>query len=249
MGADHQSSLHLPGDSPVHRMAPEVKIVAAFGTVLCVVATPREIFWAFGVYLALVSVLALVAAIPARWMLSRLMIELPFVVLAFLLPFTVGGERVAGLSVEGLLSGWNILAKGTLGLGLSLVLAATTAPNDLVRGLQRLRMPTLVTTIMSLMLRYAEVVVAEAKRMRLARIARGHDPRFAWQAAATTRGVASLFVRSYERGERVHLAMVSRGWDGAMPSFGRAGNRAAWLPGLLPVVAAVTVLGVALWTA
>ena len=65
------------------------------------------------------------------------------------------------------------------------------------------------------MLRYGEVVVGEAKRMRVARISRGDDPRFLWQAGATARSVGTLFIRSYERGERVHLAMVSRGWTGS----------------------------------
>ena len=57
--------------------------------------------------------------------------------------------------------------------------------------------------------------------MRRARLSRGHDPRFLWQVGATAAGSAALFVRSYERGERVHLAMLSRGFDGAMPQRGR----------------------------
>ena len=53
--------------------------------------------------------------------------------------------------------------------------------------------------------------------MRLARLSRGHDPRFLWQVGATARGVGALFLRAFERGERVYLAMLSRGFDGAMP--------------------------------
>ena len=238
----------------MHRAAAHIKIVAALGIVLCVVATPRECFWAFAAYLALLCLVTAVAAIPAQWMLSRLLIEVPFVILAFLLPFTVGGDHVTvlgvPLSVEGLLNGWNILAKGTLGLAASLLLAATTAPNDVLRGLQRLRVPALITMIMALMLRYADVVIAEARRMRLARIARGHDPRLLWQVAATARGLASLFVRSYERGERVHLAMVSRGWTGAMPELGRRREPwSRWASGLAPAAFSAAVLGVALWSA
>lgn len=255
MGAGHASALHLPGDSALHRLPPEVKIVAAFLVVLCVVATPREVFWAFGGYAVLLFGLALVARIPPRWLASRLLIEVPFVVLALVLPFTAGGAttEVAGLalSTEGLLAGWNILVKGTLGLATSLLLAATTAPRELVVGLQRLRAPRLLITIITLMLRYAEVIVAEAKRMRIARICRGHDPRFLWQIGATARGIGSLFIRSYERGERVHLAMVSRGWQGAMPELGesRRTSSAAWWLGMAPPAVAAVVLGVALWTA
>jgi cobalt/nickel transport system permease protein len=216
--------LHRPGDSPVHRLTPQTKIVAMVAAVLCVVATPREAFWAFGVYLLALTAVWAVARVPVRWFAARSVIEAPFVLLALLLPFTGAGDRVdvLGVSVseEGALAGWNILAKGTLGLLTSLTLAATTAPQDILLGLQRLRMPSVLITIATLMLRYAEVIVGEAKRMRVARISRGDDPRFLWQLGATARGIGSLFIRSYERGERVHLAMVSRGWTGRMPDGG-----------------------------
>ena len=76
--------------------------------------------------------------------------------------------------------------------------------------------------------------------MRLARLSRGHDPRFLWQAGATARGVGSLFIRSYERGERVHLAMLSRGWTGRMPrTSSTRTTRRQWLAGLSPVAVAV----------
>jgi cobalt/nickel transport system permease protein len=222
VGAGH-GALHRAGDSPVHRLPPQLKIVAAFVAVLCVVATPREAFWAFGAYLLAIMSVWWVARVPVSWFASRALIELPFVVLAVLLPLVGHGRRVdflgVAVSVEGALAGWNILAKGTLGVLVSLTLAAATAPHDLLLGLQRLRTPSVLITIATLMLRYGEVIVGEAQRMRIARISRGHDPRFLWQVGATARGIGSLFIRSYERGERVHLAMVSRGWTGTMPEM------------------------------
>ncbi|WP_018681132.1 cobalt ECF transporter T component CbiQ [Actinokineospora enzanensis] len=250
MSAGHAHPLHRPGDSPVHRLAPQVKIVAAVSAVLCVVSTPRERFWAFGVYFVLLCAVWAIARIPPGWLAPRALIEAPFVVLALVFPFVAGGPTVAFLGItvseHGLLSGWNILAKGTLGVLASLTLAATTSPGELIVGLQRLRVPNMVVTIATLMMRYLEVIGDEARRMRLARISRGHDPRFLWQVGATARGVGTLFVRSYERGERVHLAMVSRGWTGAMPDHGGPAGRAAWLAGLAPTVLAAVVLGIAL---
>ncbi|MFF5987536.1 cobalt ECF transporter T component CbiQ [Prauserella flavalba] len=245
--------LHRPGDSPVHRLPPEVKVVCAFAAVLCVVATPRAAFWAFGLHLLVLLAVWAVVRVPPGWYARRALIEVPFVLLAFVLPFTGGGPRTdvlgVSVSVDGALAGWNILAKGTLGVLVSLTLAATTHPRDLVAGLQRLRAPRLLTTIASLMLRYAEVIAAEARRMRTARVCRGHDPRFLWQAAATARGIGVLFLRSYERGERVHLAMLARGWTGALPvppSPGAGPRR--WLAGLTPALLAALVCGTALWT-
>jgi cobalt/nickel transport system permease protein len=231
--------LHHPGDSPVHRLPAQVKIVAALLTVIGVVATPREEYWAFGLYLVLIVTVWVIARVPVSHFAKRAVIELPFVVIALLMP-VFGGAA-------GALAGWNILAKGTLGVLTSLTLAATTTPRDLIVGLQRLRTPAVLTTIATLMLRYLEVIAAEARRMRLARISRGHDPRFLWQVGATARGVGALFIRSYERGERVHLAMVSRGWTGAMPDRGRPARLVTWLAGLTPVLVTAAVLGTAVW--
>jgi cobalt/nickel transport system permease protein len=243
--------LHRPGESPAHLLAPQVKIVSALVMVLCVVATARTAFWAFGLYLAVLAAIWLVARIPPGWLATRALIETPFVILALALPFVAGEPTIDVLGVavseQGTLAGWNILAKGTLGVLVSLTLAATTAPRELIVGLQRLRVPAMVITIATLMLRYLDVIAAEARRMRTARISRGHDPRFLWQLGATARGIGTLFVRSYERGERVHLAMVSRGWAGAMPDDPRPAGRAAWLGGLAPAVVAAVVLGVSLW--
>lgn len=215
-----------------------MKIVAALLTVLCVVATPREEFWAFGLYLVLIVAVGRVARVPVSHFAKRAFIEVPFVLVAVLMPLFGGAE--------GALAGWNILAKGTLGVLTSLTLAATTTPRDLIVGLQRLRTPAVLTTIATLMLRYLEVIAAEARRMRIARISRGHDPRFLWQVGATARGIGALFIRSYERGERVHLAMLSRGWQGAMPDRGVPARPVTWLAGLIPVLATAAVLGTAL---
>jgi cobalt/nickel transport system permease protein len=251
VGAGHSHPLHLDHDSAVHRLPPEVKLAAALAVVLCVVATPREAYWAFGGYLLLLAAVWVLARIPPTWMAARALIEAPFVVLAILLPITGGDPRVEwlglSLSEPGLLGAWNILVKGTLGVLTSLTLAATTSLRDLLLGLQRLHAPALVTTIATLMLRYADVIAGEARRMRLARVSRGHDPRFLWQAGATARGVGTLFLRSYERGERVHLAMLSRGWTGTMPALTDApADRRQWLAGLT-VPALAVALGVAAW--
>lgn len=252
MGAGHAHPLYRPGTSPVHRLPAQVKIISALAAVICVVATPRTAFWAFGGYLVVLLGVWAAARIPVRWFAVRALIEVPFVILAVAMPFLGGGERVEvlglSLSVDGTLAGWNILAKGTLGVLVSLTLAATTSPRDLILGIQRLHAPTMVITVATLMLRYLGVIAAEARRMRTARISRGHDPRFLWQVGATARGVGALFVRSYERGERVHLAMVSRGWSGAMPDAGAAAvTRGSWVAGLAPAALAAVLLGAALW--
>jgi cobalt/nickel transport system permease protein len=252
VGSGHAHRLHLPGDSPVHRLPAHTKLVAVLAFVVVVVSTPREAVWAFAGYALLLAAVARAARVPAAFALRRMAVEVPFVAFALLLPFVAQGARteVLGvqLSVSGLWGAWNILAKGTLGVGASVLLAATTDLRDLLLGLQRLRMPPLLVQIASFMLRYGDVVTDELARMRIARESRGfraRGPR-AWGVLARTAG--ALFIRTYERGERVHLAMVSRGYTGTMPVLdGAAATRPQWSRALaLPATAlAVRVLS---WT-
>jgi cobalt/nickel transport system permease protein len=164
---------------------------------------------------------ARVARVPIRFVLTRLVVILPFVAFAFVLPFVGEGEKVEVLGVAvseaGSWAMWNILAKATLGAGTSILLAATTEVPRLLRGFERLKAPRVLTAIASFMLRYLEVISGELRRMRVAMTARGYDPRWLWQARPIASSAGALFIRSYERGERIHAAMLARGFTGEMP--------------------------------
>lgn len=245
MSGSHTHPLYLEGASPVHRLPPEVKILAAFVGVFAVVATPREAFWAFALYLVILAVVWRITGITVRWLAPRMLIELPFVVLAVLLPFAEAGDRVTvlglSLSEPGLLAAWNILVKGTIGVLVSLTLAASTPVRSLPAGLSRLHLPGIVVTVATLMLRYVNLLAGEIERMRIARVSRGDDPRTLHQVRATARGVGGVFLRSYERGERVHLAMLSRGFTGTVPLYAPPARRRDWCAALTPALCAVAV--------
>ncbi|MEU2283113.1 cobalt ECF transporter T component CbiQ [Streptomyces sp. NPDC013178] len=253
MGAGHAHRLYRHGHSRVHALPPHTKLAATFAFVVVVVSTPREAVWAFGLYAALLGLVAFHARVPAGFLLKRLLIEVPFVAFAVLMPFVAQGERVdvlgVSLSVNGLWGAWNVLAKGTLGVAASVLLAATTELREVLLGLQRLKLPPLLVQIASFMIRYGDVITDEMRRMRIARESRGFEARGVrhWGVLAKTAG--ALFIRSYERGERVHLAMVSRGYAGAMPVIDEVtASRAQWSYALtLPFAALVVcVLGWAL---
>ncbi|MGK5550827.1 cobalt ECF transporter T component CbiQ [Actinomadura kijaniata] len=245
MSADHTHRLYRHGDTPVHRLPPQCKLVAVLTFVLVVVGTPRERMWAFAGYAALLALVAALARVPPGFVARRMVVEVPFVLFAVVLPFVAHGPRVEVLGVavsqNGLWAGWNILAKATLGAAATILLAATTEPRVLLLGLERLRMPALLTQIAAFMLRYADVIVGEAQRMRVARASRGFVARDARDAKVLARSLSALFLRSYERGERVHLAMLSRGYDGRMPVLhDTAASRAQWATAaVLPLAAAL----------
>jgi len=221
MSGPHSHALYVHGHTWLHRLAPQAKLAAQFLFVIAVVATPREAFWAFGIYAAVVVGLIAVARLPVAFVAKRLLFEVPFILFAVLLPFIGGGEsiRVLGLSLsaEGLWGAWNIVAKATLGLAVSIIVAATTTMPEFLRGFERLHMPRAFTSTLSFMIRYTDVIADEMRRMKVARESRGYDPRWLWQVKAVGAAAGALFIRSYERGERVYLSMLSRGYAGSMP--------------------------------
>jgi cobalt/nickel transport system permease protein len=200
-------TLHHPGDTVVHRLPAEVKVAATLAFAFAVVLTPRTALGAFAVDAALVLGVVAVAGLPPAQVARRLRIELPFLAFALFLPL-VG---------DSWWSTWNIVAKGTLGVLAAIVLSSTTPVVELLAGLERLRVPRGLTAVAGFMVRYLDVIVGEADRMRIARLSRGDDPRWLWQARGVAASAGTLFVRSYERGERVHLAMMSRGCDNELP--------------------------------
>lgn len=249
MGAGHAHSLYVHGHTRVHHLAPHVKVAAAVAFVFAVALTPRSTLWPYAVDAAVLVAVIRVARLRPRFVATRALVVLPFVGFAVLIPFVASGERVDVLGVavseEGLRSAAHVLAKALLGVVTSIVLAATTELPRLLAGLDRLRVPPVLTQIAGFMLRYLEVVVGELRRMRTSMTARGYDPRWIGQVRPIAAASGALFVRSYERGERVHRAMLARGYDGTMPPLhddtATVGQWAAALaPALLALTAALT---------
>jgi cobalt/nickel transport system permease protein len=254
MGGSHRHPLFHHGQSPVHRLAPEVKVAAGVLFVAAVAVTPRQAMWAFGLQAGVLAAVIGAARLPVRFVLARLAVVAPFVGFSLFIPFVAGGEQVevAGVSLsrEGLTSTFAIVAKAGIGTMVSILLAGTTGQFEILEGLRRLRAPVLLVTIAAFMLRYLDLLAGELARMRTAMACRGYDPRWLWQARPVASAAGALFVRSYERGERIHAAMLGRGFTGTMPDLSR--RRAApreWAAGaMLPVagfaaVAAALVVG------
>jgi len=243
-GHDVGEYLYLHRHTLPHRLPAHVKIVAALSFVSVSVATPVTEWPAFVWLGVLLGALVAMARIPVATVLRRATIEVPFVGFALLMPFLGGGATVSVgslvLSRDGLVAAASIMTKGTVGVLVAIVLSATTPARELVRGFERLRVPTVLVQILAFMIRYLNVVNSEVERMRMARASRGFDARGlrAWPVLARASG--ALFIRSFERGERVFLAMTSRGYDGTMPPAERGVVRLGhWATAMAPATLAL----------
>ncbi|NPV59414.1 MAG: cobalt ECF transporter T component CbiQ [Actinobacteria bacterium] len=206
--------------SPVHQLDPRAKLVGFAALIVICVSTPPDRYAAFAAYLGLELALVLVSRLPWRHVLKRMLVVLPFIlVVAAFLPFfgEGGGSYNLGpltLSAHGLLVLWNVAAKSTISVLAVILLSSTTPFPELLKGMEKLKVPVLLTTILSFMYRYVFVLMDELQRMRRARDSRGWSGKWFWQSKVIGHMIAALFLRSYERGERVYAAMLARGYGG-----------------------------------
>lgn len=244
---DIAGKLLIPRHSAVHHLPAEVKLLAMLLFVLLVVLTPLGNWWLFVTYLLIIFTVILIAKLPPLTVIRRMVIEVPFVIFAVLMPFFSAGPYVSVLGMQlseaGLTAGIGLLFKGTIGVLSSITLASTTPMREVLSGLSRLKVPNMLVEIAAFMVRYVDVVVDEMRRMRIARQSRGYFETGIRSWPVIAKAAGALFIRAYERGERVHLAMLSRGYQGKMPSYQIAiATNQQWLIGMILPISAVVVL-------
>jgi cobalt/nickel transport system permease protein len=159
---------------------------------------------------------------------------LPFMLATLPLVFTRPGDPLATIPIgplmvtvsgQGLREFTTIAIKSWVSVQAALLLSFSTPFHDLVDGLRQLRLPRIMVAIISFMYRYLAVLAGEASRMNRARAARSAvgpadsgraGGSLRWRASVTGHMVGSLFLRSYERSERIYAAMQARGFDGEL---------------------------------
>jgi cobalt/nickel transport system permease protein len=224
MSAASLHAIGLAGDpaSPIHRLDPRAKLVGMAGITIVGVSTPPRL-WPVLVACALaLATIAAAGRVGPGVIWSRARVVLPLVVfVAVFIPFVRGGERIdlglVSVSREGLTTFSGVASKAAIGTVSAVLLGATTSFPDVLHGLERMRAPRLLVLIAAFMYRYLFVITGEARRMRVALASRGYRPRHALQAAAIGRVATALFLRTFERGERVYVAMLARGYSGTTP--------------------------------
>jgi cobalt/nickel transport system permease protein len=247
---------YVEGGSIFHRSDARLKFVLTIAAILSISLLPVGAFAALGIaWLVLVTCSATAGLGPFR--LSRAaVIALPFTLAAFPLIFTrpediLGtvalGPLTLTISGEGLRMFATIATKSWLSVQVALLLAFTTPFHDLVDALRELRLPRIMVAIISFMYRYLAVLTDEASRMLRARDARSADPdgrgggSIRWRATVTGRMVGSLFLRAYERSERIYAAMQARGFEGEFRHLGArviARGELGWFAAVLAALVA-----------
>jgi cobalt/nickel transport system permease protein len=241
---DHHSHV----ESPIHHLDARAKIIVFFSFILIGVSSPPTSFFLFGVLAIALIGIALLARLPLGHLLRKVLVVLPFLfVVTVSIPFMkkdgVGGGYNLGLgglslSRSGLWILWNVVIKSCLGVFSIILLSSTTSFPQLIKGMEKLGSPRIFTMLTSFMYRYSFILIDEMYRMKRARDSRSFGGRWLWQTQVIGHMIGTLFLRSFHRGERVYLAMLSRGYHGTMPetTVGRLGWGEAVFLSLVPIL-------------
>lgn len=220
-------------NSPIHRLDPRVKLVFALAIIIYVVGLPRiheknmVRLFAIEIYLL---VLVLAAGLDLRYFFLRILAILPFglgiaIIQPFLRPSFIENYTLypldlpLGLSItyEGLAFGSSLLTKFLVCVTSVILLSSTTRLRDMVVAAGRIGIPKEFTLLLSMMVRYLFLFWAVLKRIRIAQQTRLFDiwnknvPR-KWVIEQVGNSMSSIFIRSYEQGERTYISMLCRGY-------------------------------------
>jgi len=220
----HLADQYHPGAGWLHRLDPRVKVIICLGFILTASQLPPGSWLSLACLFLIALGAAWSSGLGATFALRRSLIALPFALAALTLPFTTPGERLLewpalGLAVSrpGLIRAASLLLRAWLAVQAAALLLGTTRFRELLWALEAVRVPALIVSLLGLTYRYIFLLADEALHMlraRRARSAGGRGPGMRWQARAAGGMVGALFLRALERSQRVHAAMLSRGYDG-----------------------------------
>uniref|UniRef100_A0A7C4UCH4 Cobalt ECF transporter T component CbiQ n=1 Tax=candidate division WOR-3 bacterium TaxID=2052148 RepID=A0A7C4UCH4_UNCW3 len=190
----------------IHSLDPRTKLICFIFFIVVVITTPSNSFLNFAIYFSLVFLLILISKVPLSYVFGRGTILISFLLIILLTNIFLGKKGLILLT--------NIFIKSFISILLLVEISSTTNFTILLKGLQKMKTPDIFIQILSFMYRYLFVIIDEMERLRLGWDTRYFGKRFFLQIKTFANIIGILFIRSYERGERIYTSMLSRGFDG-----------------------------------
>jgi len=217
------------GDTPLHRLDARAKVIVTAIFVVLVISHDRYDLAALFPFFIFPAAMIAAGNLPFAYILRKILLLCPFViVVAIFNPFFdravlvhVGPLAVSG----GWLSFFSIITRSVLTVGSAFILLALTGFPAVCRALEQLGMPRPFAVQLLFLYRYIFVLTEEGGRAARARQLRSCGKKGMGIKSFGTL-VGNLLLRTWQRAERVHIAMLSRGFDGRFHSgrqttFGR----------------------------
>lgn len=211
-------------ETAIHRLDPRAKVLTTFCFIVIVVSFDKYEASALLPFFIYPVALIAVGNLPLGYILNKVLIIIPFALMIGLFNPVFDRQVIMQLgSIEiwgGWLSCYSILLRAILTASAVIVLVATTGFPAICEALAKLGMPQVFAVQLLFLYRYIFVLTDEGVR-----IARARQLRTFGRRGLGIRQFASLaghlLLRTWERAERIYLAMLARGFSGEIHSTHR----------------------------
>ena len=218
-------------DSFVHDLDARVKILGMFAIIIAMVAVPYSplVFTVGLVFFVFIAALWALSGLPWLVYAKRLVMVLPFglFIIIFQIFFTnryysvfhVIVDLPLGIHIyaESIEFAFILLVKFIVCVSAIILLSSTTKLQDMLEGAGRMGLPAEFALTFGMMIRYLFVFGYIFRKINESLTTRCFDPfdpalsyRYRMKQIGYT--VGTIFVRSYEQGERVYTSMLCRGY-------------------------------------
>jgi cobalt/nickel transport system permease protein len=218
-------------ETPVHSLDPRAKVLTTLCFVVCVVSFDRYQISAMLPFLIYPAVLLAVGDLPLGYILRKIAIVIPFALMIGLFNPIFDRSIVMQVGDVNIWGGWvsclSILLRALLTASAAIILVAVTGFPSICEALEKLKMPQTFAVQLMFLYRYIFVLTDEGVRTARARQLRTFGKRGLGLRNFGSL-VGHLLLRTWERAERIHMAMLARGFSGEIHStkrqthFGRA---------------------------
>jgi cobalt/nickel transport system permease protein len=212
---------HREGTSIVHRLDPRLKLLVLLSFIFVTVLIPYSRKQLFVIYGFVPVILAFISGVSIFHYLSKLSKLYPMIfIITIFIPFFPGNSAavyqlgLVKIYPDGLQKFLLINVKAILTMMMTIVMISTTDLTMLLKGMEKLRVPRMFISILSFMYRFIFLLIDETERMSMAYHSRYLKMSFTGRIKTFGQLIGILFIRTYERGERIYLAMESRGFKG-----------------------------------
>ncbi|MDD5595548.1 MAG: energy-coupling factor transporter transmembrane component T [Candidatus Omnitrophica bacterium] len=192
-------------NTPLHRLNIKAKIIGVFIFLLIVIFTPIRFAPLFIFYGLMVLVLIRLSKVPLGFIVKRILELLPFIIIISL----------SGLfRKQGLLIFFNCTVKALLALLLVIILSSTTKFQGLLEALKQMHLPKLFILLLAFMYRYSFLLEDQFLRTMRAFESRNINQKNNFGKVRILSNILGvIFILTFERAERLYLAMCARGYD------------------------------------
>ncbi len=204
-----------------HRLDPRAKLLTTLCFIICVVSFDKYEISAMLPFLIYPIALVAIADLPPGYILRKVLIVIPFALLIGLFNPIFDRQVIMQFGTLDIWGGWvsclSILMRAILTASAAIILVATTGFPAICEALEKLKMPQTFAIQLLFLYRYIFVLTDEGVRTARARQLRTFGRR-----GLSLRHFGSLaghlLLRTWERAERIHMAMLARGFSGEIHS-------------------------------